>query len=243
MSKCACEHGAALALRLLGVDVPYLPVLQAMRAFTAARMADTPDELWVLQHAAVFTQGLNGQAAHVLDAGVIPVVPTDRGGQVTYHGSGQIVLYPLIDLARAGLGVRGMVELLEQAVLDMLADWGVPAHRRSGAPGVYVAAGKIAALGLKVRQGRCYHGVACNLAMDLAPFSRINPCGYAGLAVTDCRQILADRWQPGWVEAMTQALIAHLARLLGRSLQLNPAPSPFLTAVGISTQSQPSGSV
>lgn len=234
MSKCASDPITPLILRRLGVDVPYAPVQQAMRSFTAERTATTPDELWVLSHTQVFTQGLNGQATHVLAAGDIPIESSDRGGQVTYHGPGQIVLYPLIDLTRAGLGVRQMVALLEQVVIDTLADWRIKSDRRAGAPGVYVADAKIAALGLKVRQGRCYHGMACNLAMDLSPFDRINPCGFAGVAVTDCRQVMAERWQPAWRDAIAESLIQRLARALGQVIMPAPADSIFLMAAGIS---------
>ncbi len=238
MSKCASESRRPLWLRHLGWAVPYLPVQQAMQAFTVARTAETPDELWVLSHAPVFTQGLNGQAAHVLNPGTIPVVASDRGGQVTFHGAGQIVLYPLIDLHRAGLGVRQMVAQLEQAVLSMLAGFGIEGARRAGAPGVYVGAAKIAALGLKIRQGRCYHGLACNLAMDLSPFARINPCGFAGMAVTDCRQVLADRWQPALVEPMARLLTHHLAESLGLALRPAPVVSSFLQAEGLASAAE-----
>ena len=168
-----------------GTDCDYAELLAKMLSFTQSRQPDTEDEFWVLSHCPVFTQGLNGQPQHVLDPGDIPVVRTDRGGQVTYHGPGQLVVYTLVDLKRAGVGVRAWVTALEQVVIDYLTEFGVRAERLPGAPGVYVNGAKIAALGLKVRQGRCYHGLSLNLDVDLAPFSRINPCGMANLPVTD----------------------------------------------------------
>jgi len=173
----------ALLIRRLGRQ-PYVPVWQAMREFTDARDADTPDELWLLEHDPVFTLGQAGKREHVLAPGEIPVIPVDRGGQVTYHGPGQIVAYPLLDLRRLGIGVRDMVCRIEQAIIDTLAHWNIIAVRRAGAPGVYVNDAKIAALGLRVRRGCSFHGLAFNVAMDLEPFRRINPCGYAGLQVT-----------------------------------------------------------
>ena len=161
-----------------------MPVWQAMRAFTDARDAETPDELWVLEHDPVFTLGQAGKREHVLSPGDVPVIPVDRGGQVTYHGPGQIVAYPLLDLRRLGIGVRDLVCRIEQAIIDTLSHWNIEAVRREGAPGVYVADAKVAALGLRVRRGCSFHGLAFNVAMDLEPFHRINPCGYAGLAVT-----------------------------------------------------------
>lgn len=184
---------------------PYTETEAAMRAFTAARTGDTEDELWLVEHDPVFTLGLAGRDGHVLAAGDIPVVRTDRGGQVTYHGPGQVVAYPLLDLRRRGYYVKEYVFRIEQAVLDTLAHFGVTGHRVRGAPGIYVrlgepfghgvlqvdsadpfkGLGKIAALGIKVSQHRSYHGVALNVAMDLAPFARIDPCGYAGLQTVD----------------------------------------------------------
>lgn len=155
-----------------------------MSAFTDARDADTPDELWLLEHDRVFTQGQAGKAEHVLAAGDIEVIAVDRGGQVTYHGPGQLVAYPLIDLRRTKLGVRELVCRIEQVIIDTLAHWNIQAQRREGAPGVYVGEAKIAALGLRVRRGCSFHGLAFNVAMDLEPYQRINPCGYKGLAVT-----------------------------------------------------------
>jgi lipoyl(octanoyl) transferase len=164
---------------------PYEPTWRAMQAFTDARAADTPDEIWFLEHPPVFTLGLNGNRAHVLAPGNIPVVQIDRGGQVTYHGPGQLVVYPLLDLRRLGLGVRELVSALENAVIRTAASWGVTAAARRDAPGVYVDGRKLASLGLRIRRASSYHGLAFNVAMDLEPFRRINPCGFANLEVTD----------------------------------------------------------
>lgn len=181
-------HRPPLILRTLG-RADYVPTLAAMRDFTAQRTSTTPDELWLLEHPPVFTQGQAGKREHVLlDIG-IPVVPIDRGGQVTYHGPGQIVAYLLLDLKRRGYGVRELVRRMEQAIIDLLAQEGICAERLAGAPGVYVAGAKIAALGLRVKGGCTYHGLALNVDMDLAPFQAINPCGYAGLAVTQLRDL------------------------------------------------------
>lgn len=177
-----------LRLRRLG-HCRYEPVLAAMQAFTAARTGDTEDELWSVEHPPVFTLGQAGQVRHLLAPGAIPVVAVDRGGQVTYHGPGQVVVYCLLDVRRLGLTVRGLVTTLEQSVITLLATLGVTAQARSQAPGVYVADAKVASLGLRIRQGRCYHGLSLNVAMDLEPFSRINPCGYPGLRVTQLRDL------------------------------------------------------
>ena len=209
---------------------PYAQTEAAMRAFTAARMPDTADELWLVEHDPVFTQGVAGQASHVLAPGDIPVVQTDRGGQVTYHGPGQVVAYPLVDLKRLGFFVKEYVFRLEAAVLDTLADLGVTGHRVRTAPGIYVrladpfghavlqvdaadpfrGLGKIAALGIKVSRHCTYHGVALNVAMDLAPYGRINPCGYAGLQTVDLHTLGVTA---AWVE-VAQALGEHLTRRL-----------------------------
>jgi lipoyl(octanoyl) transferase len=170
-------------VKVLGV-VPYTPTYEAMRRFTETRGPATPDELWVLEHPPVYTVGVAGRKEHFPHRTEIPLEHVDRGGQITYHGPGQAIVYALVDLARRGLTVRAMVSAIEQAVIDALAAHGVGAERRSGAPGVYVNGAKIAALGLRVRRGCCYHGVALNVNMDLAPFSAIDPCGYPGLAVT-----------------------------------------------------------
>ncbi len=169
--------------RELGL-VEYAPTLSAMREFTDGRGPDTPDELWLLQHPPVFTQGQAGRAEHLLAPGDIPVVQVDRGGQVTYHGPGQWVIYLLVDMRRRGLGVRDLVSAIEQAILDLLSEHGIEALARADAPGVYVDGKKIASLGLRVRRGCSYHGLALNVDMDLEPFQRINPCGHVGLEVT-----------------------------------------------------------
>lgn len=169
--------------------VEYLPTWQAMQDFTATRGPDTPDELWLLEHPPVYTQGLAGKPEHLLRATRIPVVKIDRGGQITYHGPGQIVVYLLLDLKRRGIGVKELVRRMEQAVIDLLAEYGVMAERRDKAPGVYVGNAKIAALGLRIKKGCCYHGLCLNVDMDLSPYMAINPCGYEGLAVTQCHDV------------------------------------------------------
>lgn len=223
----------AITVKVLG-QVEYLPTYQAMAAFTEGRTADTPDELWLCEHPPVFTQGLAGKSNHVLAPGDIPVVSTNRGGQVTYHGPGQVVAYPLLDLKRAGYFVKEYVYRLEEAVIRTLADYGVTGHRVSGAPGIYVrlddpsshaaitgpapggdpfqGLGKIAALGIKVSRHCTYHGLAFNVAMDLQPFERINPCGYAGLRTVDLSTIGVST---SWNEA---------AARLGRKLEALLAP-------------------
>ncbi|HET7844699.1 MAG TPA: lipoyl(octanoyl) transferase LipB [Xanthomonadales bacterium] len=189
----------------------YEPVWRAMQAFTDARDGDTPDELWLVEHEPVFTLGQAGKLEHVLAPGAIPVVPVDRGGQVTYHGPGQLVAYPLLDLRRLGIGVRELVHRIEQSVIDTLATWDIAAQRREGAPGIYVGEAKVMALGLRVRRGCSFHGLAFNVAMDLAPFSRINPCGFRGLAVT---QVL-DCGGPGTPAEVAQVLVPALAARFG----------------------------
>lgn len=174
--------------RVLG-QRPLPAVWEEMKRFTAERSRDTRDEVWFVEHPAIFTLGLNGNAAHVLDAGDIPVLKVDRGGQVTYHGPGQLVAYTLLDLARLKLGIRGLVEALERAVVDTVAEYGVEAQGRRDAPGVYVNGCKLAALGLKISRQCSYHGIALNVDMDLEPYSRINPCGFEALPVTDLRSL------------------------------------------------------
>jgi lipoyl(octanoyl) transferase len=186
---------------------PYEPVWRAMQRFTDARTDATPDELWLVEHDPVFTLGQAGKPEHVLMPGDIPVLHVDRGGQVTYHGPGQLVAYPLLDLKRLKVGVREYVDRIEQAVIDTLADWNIDAQRREGAPGVYVNGAKVAALGIRVRRGCTYHGLAFNIAMDLEPFLRINPCGYAGLQVTS----VADLGGPSGIDAVKPRLVEHLA--------------------------------
>jgi lipoyl(octanoyl) transferase len=189
----------------------YQPTLDAMRAFTDLRGPDTPDELWLLEHPPVFTLGQAGREEHLLDPGPIPVIKVDRGGQVTYHGPGQLVVYVLLDLRRAGLGVRRLVAQLEQSVIDLLETLGIAAERRTDAPGVYVGGAKIASLGLRIRNGCSYHGLALNLDLDLDPFRRINPCGYPGLAVTRVADLV-----PGTSMAQVESgLVAALESALG----------------------------
>jgi lipoyl(octanoyl) transferase len=180
-----------LLQRELGL-VAYEPTLQAMKELTDTRTDASPDELWLLQHPRVFTQGQAGKAEHVLAAGDIPVIQVDRGGQVTYHGPGQWVLYLMINLRRHQLGVRGLVDLIELSLVALLGEYGISAAPKPKAPGVYVNGDKIAALGLRVRKGCSYHGLSLNVDMDLEPFSRINPCGYAGLQVTSMARCLPD---------------------------------------------------
>jgi len=170
-------------LRKLGL-VAYEPAWRAMQAFNASRDESTEDQLWLVEHPSVFTLGLAGRPEHVLDAGDIPVVATDRGGQVTYHGPGQAVAYTMLDLRRLRMGAKELVRRIEQAVIDTLAGYGIEGARRTGMPGVYVRGAKIAAIGLRIARGCSYHGVALNSDLDLAPFSRIDPCGYPGLAST-----------------------------------------------------------
>lgn len=199
-----------MQIRYLG-RVDYEPTWRAMQAFTAARTESTPDELWFLEHPPVFTLGLNAKPEHLLNPGDIPVVQIDRGGQVTYHGPGQLVAYVLLDIARRHLGVQRLVQLMEQAVIDLLAEHGVNAEGRRDAPGVYVEGAKVAALGLRVKRGRTYHGLALNVAMDLEPFGRINPCGYPGMRVTQ----LSDLGISLNLDAVAAQLESHLTRLLG----------------------------
>lgn len=201
-------------LRDLGRQ-PYEPVWRAMQAFTDARGPDTPDELWLVEHDPVFTLGQAGKDEHVLMPGDIPVIHVDRGGQVTYHGPGQIVLYPLLDLRRLKIGVREYVDRIEQAVIDTLAEWNIEGARRDGAPGVYVAGAKVMALGIRVRRGCTFHGLAFNIAMDLSPYQRINPCGYQGLRVTS----VLDLGGPSGLEQVKPALVAQLARQFGLTVE------------------------
>ncbi|HEY4531019.1 MAG TPA: lipoyl(octanoyl) transferase LipB [Luteimonas sp.] len=211
MDAVAAAQARPLRVRELG-RVAYGPVWHAMQAFTDARDAETPDELWLVEHDPVFTLGQAGRPEHVLMPGDIPVLKVDRGGQVTYHGPGQLVAYPLLDLRRLGIGVREYVCRIEQAIIDTLAGWNIPAQRREGAPGVYVESGaKIAALGIRVRNGRCFHGLAFNIAMDLQPFQRINPCGYAGLSVTS----VVECGGPASLHAAQAPLVAALAAQFG----------------------------
>lgn len=225
-----------MLIRMLG-HVAYAPTYEAMKRFTDERHADTPDELWICEHPATFTQGLAGQSAHLLAPGEIPVVATNRGGQVTFHGPGQVVAYPLIDLKRAGYFVKEYVYRIEEALIRTLDHFGVTGHRVAGAPGIYVrlddphshariaqrphkdsshtpdfmGLGKIAALGIKVSKHSTYHGLALNVAMDLSPFQRINPCGYEGLQTVDLSTIgVSVSWQEA-ADVLSQKLVTFLA--------------------------------
>jgi len=199
-----------LNLRNLGIK-PYIEVWEAMRAFTDQRSPSTVDELWVVEHPPVFTQGQAGKAEHIINPGDIPVVQSDRGGQVTYHGPGQLVIYCLIDLKRRNMGIRALVTALEQAVIHMLADQGIKAEARPDAPGIYIDKMKICSIGLRVRKGCSYHGLALNVAMDLTPFEHINPCGYNELTMTQ----LADFTSIDTVDQAAELLIPYLADELG----------------------------
>ncbi len=198
-----------MKVRALGL-VAYEPTWRAMQAFNAARTTDTEDQLWLVEHPPVFTLGLAGRREHVLAPADIPVVATDRGGQVTYHGPGQAVVYALLDLRRLGIGVKELVRRLEQAVIDVLHGYRIAGERRAGMPGVYVQGAKIAAIGLRIARGCSYHGVALNVENDLEPFSRIDPCGYPGLASTR----LADRGVRDKINAVQQTLADAIARCL-----------------------------
>jgi len=202
---------SAIVIHHLGL-VEYLPTWAAMQEFTARRDAATPDEIWLLQHPPVYTLGLNGKPEHLPRATSIPVIKIDRGGQITYHGPGQIVAYLLIDLKRRGYGVRDLVSRMEQAVIELLADCGVMAAARRDAPGVYVDGKKIAALGLRIKHGCSYHGLALNVDMDLTPFAAIDPCGYAGLEVTQTR----DMGVSENTETLADRLVRKLADELNR---------------------------
>jgi lipoyl(octanoyl) transferase len=187
--------------------VEYAPTWQD---FTARRTSDTPDEIWLLEHPPVYTQGQAGKSEHLIAATDIPVVPIDRGGQITYHGPGQVVAYVLVDLRRRGYGIRELVTRMEQGVIDLLAAHGVVAGRLPGAPGVYVEGAKIAALGLRVKHGCAYHGLALNVDMDLAPFAAINPCGYAGMRVAQCRDLGVALSVEQAGQALTRTLLATI---------------------------------
>ncbi|WP_293858896.1 lipoyl(octanoyl) transferase LipB [Steroidobacter sp.] len=203
-------------VRWLG-PVEYEPTWRAMQTFTNERTADTPDQIWFLEHPPVFTLGMNALPEHLLAPGDIPVVQIDRGGQVTYHGPGQLVVYPLLDVKRSGLGVRQLVMALESAIIELLASWNITAVAKREAPGVYVNERKVASIGLRIRRGSSYHGLAFNVAMDLQPFQRINPCGYRGLEVTDLRSL--------GVNATVQEVAEALSPRLLTALRLTPGVS------------------
>jgi lipoyl(octanoyl) transferase len=204
----------ALTVRQLGLT-DYQSAWQDMQAFTDKRSANTPDELWFLQHPPVFTLGRNGKQEHLHNTGDIPVISTDRGGQVTYHGPGQLIVYPLLNIKRRRLGVQSLVRILEQSVIDLLSDYSLDAQRREKAPGVYVDDRKLAALGLRIRKGCSFHGLSLNVDMDLSPFSMIDPCGYSGLEVTQLKDLGVD----ASMETISTQFQAHFERLLD-----TPAP-------------------
>ena len=201
---------AELIVRDLG-EQPYLETWEAMKSFTASRDAATPDELWLLEHPRVYTQGQAGKAEHILAPGDIPVILVDRGGQVTYHGPGQLVVYLMIDLTRHRLGIRSLVDVIEQAIVRTLAGMGVTAAPRPDAPGVYVEQAKIASLGLRVRRGCSFHGLALNVAMDMEPFRRINPCGYAGMAMCQVSDFVPGVSVAGLAPTLSDELVNGLA--------------------------------
>jgi len=212
-------------IRELGLQV-YEPVWRAMQDFTSTRTESTPDEIWFTEHESVFTLGLNTAPEHLLDPGDIPVIQIDRGGQVTYHGPGQLMIYPLIDLRRAGLGVRDLVTALEQSVVDLAADYGIEAASRCDAPGVYVDGIKLASVGLRIRRNASFHGMALNVSVDLEPFSRINPCGFEDLELTDLARLGADCE----LAVVRDSLLPHLLRHLRMdqalsSVSLSGAPT------------------
>ena len=204
----------SLVVKRLG-QVDYAPTFQAMQDFTATRTTETPDEIWIVEHPPVYTLGQAGKPEHILRDVGIPIVKIDRGGQVTYHGPGQVVIYLLLDLARLKIKVRELVTAIEQAVIDLLANYGVTAERRAGAPGVYVGDAKVAALGLRIRNGCSYHGLSLNVDMDLHPFTAINPCGYAGLKVVQTKDFNIPLTPAQAGEQLTQYLQQQLDRQHG----------------------------
>ncbi len=213
---------APVTLRWLG-HVAYEPTWRAMQQLVDQRGPDTADEIWFLEHPPVFTLGMNARREHLLGTGDIPVVPIDRGGQVTYHGPGQLVVYPLLDLERARLGVRALVEGIERAIIGTLAQWHIEAFGRRDAPGVYVGTRKVASVGLRIRRGCSYHGLALNVAMDLEPFRRINPCGYAGLEMTQ----VSDLGGPADLGEVADVLAPRLLEELGLAAEHHSATSTW----------------
>ena len=213
---------APVTLRWLG-HVAYEPTWRAMQRVVDQRGPDTADEIWFLEHPPVFTLGMNAKPEHLLGTGDIPVVPIDRGGQVTYHGPGQLVVYPLLDLERARLGVRSLVEGIERAIIGTLAQWHIEAFGRRDAPGVYVGTRKVASVGLRIRRGCSYHGLALNVAMDLEPFRRINPCGYAGLEMTQ----VSDLGGPADLGEVADVLAPRLLAELGLAAGIHSATSTW----------------
>jgi lipoyl(octanoyl) transferase len=218
-----------IVIRELGQQA-YEPVWRAMQNFTDTRNEATPDEIWFTEHESVFTLGLNTAPEHLLDPGDIPVIQIDRGGQVTYHGPGQLMIYPLIDLRRAGLGVRDLVTALEQSVVDLAAEYGIAAASRPDAPGVYIDGIKLASVGLRIRRGASFHGMALNVDVDLEPFSRINPCGFKDLELTDLARLGAD----SELGTVRDKLLPHLLHRLRMNQELSSAS---LSGVPTSLQS------
>jgi lipoyl(octanoyl) transferase len=209
VNRPAHELSAPITVRSLGLQ-DYEPLWRAMQRFTDTRTPDTADEIWFTEHPPVFTLGLNASREHLLETGNIPVVQIDRGGQVTYHGPGMLMVYPLIDLKRLGLGVRDLVTALEQSVVDLATVYGIEARAKPDAPGVYVADTKFASVGLRIRRGASYHGMALNVRVDLEPFLRINPCGYAGLEMTDLATLGGD----SNLDTVQQKLLPHFLKHL-----------------------------
>lgn len=211
MNSHACQAGkiAPVVVHSLGKR-DYEPLWRAMQQFTDTRNPQTPDEIWFTEHPPVFTLGLNASREHLLSPGDIPVVQIDRGGQVTYHGPGQLMIYPLIDLKRAGLGIRDLVTGLEQSVVDLLNEFAIEGYSRADAPGVYVNGQKVASIGLRVRRGASYHGMALNVDLDLEPFSRINPCGMRELTVTDLQHLKIEIGLASAAARLLEHLLRHL---------------------------------
>jgi lipoyl(octanoyl) transferase len=209
------RHQSRITIKRLGL-VPYQPTWEAMKSFTASRTADTADEIWLLQHAPIYTYGVAGRLEHLPPGdNAIPVLKVDRGGQITYHGPGQLVAYVLLDLQRRGSSVRGLVRALERTVIDLIAEFGIRAATRDGAPGVYVGNAKVAALGLRIRRGCSYHGLSLNASMDLAPFDAIDPCGYPDLKVTQLRDLGVNEPLDALGERLVSKLTAQLSSLHG----------------------------
>jgi len=228
-----------LKVRELGYR-PYLETWKAMRAFTDQRSAETPDELWLLEHPPVYTQGLAGKPEHVIDPGDIPVIQTDRGGQITYHGPGQLVVYPLLDLDRLGLGIRTLVATLETVSIELLADLGIEGQRKEGAPGVFVDGAKIASIGMKVRRGCTFHGLSFNITMDLSPFARINPCGFAGQPMTRLTDLVDNPVDESDVVRVGRLLAGRLADAIGLDWNMEATHDenhPLAAMTGVSSAS------
>jgi lipoyl(octanoyl) transferase len=208
-TNASINHNLALIVRDLGVQA-YMPIWQKMQAFTDSRNSHDCDEIWLTEHLPVFTQGQAGKEEHILNAGDIPVVPVDRGGQITYHGPGQLMMYILLDIRRRKLGVRHLVTALEECIVLTLGDFGVNAYAKKNAPGVYVDEKKVCSIGLRIRKGCSFHGLAFNVDMDLAPFSRINPCGYAGLEMINSAQVNAVNT----IASAKQLVVKHFCKIL-----------------------------